>query len=128
MEQERKLQEKELKRQQKIAAAQRRQRKAMERQQDMKRQQEWQKEQELPPEKIAQRNADIQKFIQEELDKQAKLAKEKQEREQEWRDAAKVQVPTTDAADGDKTPGATDPVAMTGLEAFMGEIEYELAL
>ncbi|POM64335.1 Reticulocyte binding-like protein 2b [Phytophthora palmivora] len=127
LEQVQKLKEQEIKRQRKLEATQRR----MERQQELKKQQqEWQKQQELPPEIIAQRNADIQKFIQEELDKQARLAREKQQREQEWREEAKVQVqvPTTDVADGSKTTGATDQVAVSGLEAFMGEIEYELVL
>ncbi|EGZ18320.1 hypothetical protein PHYSODRAFT_301035 [Phytophthora sojae] len=45
--------------------------------------QQHRKPQELPPEKVAERNAGIQRLIQEELGKQARLANEQKQREQE---------------------------------------------
>ncbi|KAF1788967.1 NADP-dependent oxidoreductase domain [Phytophthora cactorum] len=49
--------------------------------QESQRRRELERQNEPPPEIVAQRNAEVQKFIQEELDKQARLAKEKKERE-----------------------------------------------
>ncbi|KAL4174332.1 hypothetical protein KRP22_006270 [Phytophthora ramorum] len=70
LEEIRRIQEQEWKRQQ-------------EQQRRRQQQQQMEKQNELPPEIVAERNAGIQKFIQEELDKQARLARERKQQELE---------------------------------------------
>ncbi|RQM15620.1 hypothetical protein DD237_007400 [Peronospora effusa] len=104
-----------------------------------KRQMERQEPYELPPEKVAKRNADIQKFIQEELDKQAYLAREQKQwdvehpisRQEEMliQKDVQEQIPTTGVVKEKKTGEITNEFDEADLmETVMGELEYEVML
>ncbi|CAI5705404.1 unnamed protein product [Peronospora farinosa] len=104
-----------------------------------KRQMERQEPYELPPEKVAKRNADIQKFIQEELDKQAYLAREQKQwdvehpisRQEEMlkQNDVQEQLPTTGVVEENKSGEITNEFDEADLmETVMGELEYEVML
>ncbi|CAI5718779.1 unnamed protein product [Peronospora destructor] len=97
------------------------------------------KQSEWPPEKVAQRNADIQKFIQEELNKQACLAREQKQWELEHQrsrqegsskqDDVQTQIATTRLVEEKKTVAMTNEFLETALmETMLGESEYEVVL
>ncbi|KAG3070515.1 hypothetical protein PI125_g22963 [Phytophthora idaei] len=107
--------------------------------QESQRRRELERQNEPPPEIVAQRNAEVQKFIQEELDKQARLAKEKKEREMQLqalvtrREVERVkqeeqyrQLATTEVPAGNKPVITADQVVAVG--ALELPIEFELAL
>ncbi|KAG6946863.1 hypothetical protein JG688_00015793 [Phytophthora aleatoria] len=107
--------------------------------QESQRRRELERQNEPPPEIVAQRNAEVQKFIQEELDKQARLAKEKKEREMQLqalvtqREAERVkqeeqyrQLATTEVQAGNKPVITADQVVAVG--ALELPIEFELVL
>jgi inner centromere protein len=101
-------------------------------------QRELEKQNEPPPEVIAQRNADIQRFIQEELDKQARLAKERKEREMEQQkrtEAERVQqheLLRQLAAEEGEAPTveltAEQVAAAAAPDLLTGEFEFEFML
>ncbi|ETM01999.1 hypothetical protein L917_01471 [Phytophthora nicotianae] len=109
------------------------------REQELQRRRGLERLNEPPPEIVAQRNADVQKFIQEELDKQARLAKEKKQRESQLQVLATKkemertkqeeqhrQHPTTEVKAGSKPVITADQVVAAGtLELPM---EFELVL
>ncbi|KAG2800501.1 hypothetical protein PC129_g20205 [Phytophthora cactorum] len=107
--------------------------------QESQRRRELERQNEPPPEIVAQRNAEVQKFIQEELDKQARLAKEKKEREMQLqalvtqRETERVkqeeqyrQLETTEIQAVNKPVITADQVVAVG--ALELPIEFELAL
>ncbi|KAI9914356.1 hypothetical protein PsorP6_008488 [Peronosclerospora sorghi] len=90
----------------------------------------WRAERDLSPEKIARRNANIQKFIQEELDKQAQHSREQKQRErEEERERAEAGVVQQDTVrlQEDKD-GAETWSELAHMTASFEDFEYKVML